>query len=139
MTVPVNKRPRGHVKLEAGLLADKLLRHTFTIAKNKKIFLEEYYDVFTHNIIDCVLDIHMYVMRANDINVKKVADKNARLDSQYQAILRCIDLKYLIYQAKALFHLKSKKVKYWMKLLEETKQKIRSWRLSDMRRYIEIC
>ena len=136
MSVPVNKRTHG--KLEAYTKAFELATYTLRITKNKKVFSEEYQECLTDKIIDAALDIYMLVGSANDVSVRSEKDYQNfvdRCDMQRGAHRRCGDLKKLITLAKPIFHLSSKRVKYWTELTKETQCLIKSWMDSDIKRF----
>ena len=136
MSVPVNQRSHG--KLEACTKAYELAVYTLKITKNKNIFIEEYQDAITDKIIACALDIYLLTGGANDIVVKTKDDSEnirCRMGMQREALKKCGDLNRLIILAKPIFHLSSKRVKYWVGLVRETRTLIKFWSKSDMDRF----
>ena len=136
MSVPVNQRSHG--KLEAYTKAYELATYTLKIAKNKKIFTEEYQEALTDKIISAALDIYLLVGKANDKQVRSEKDRgnyDRRIALQEEALERCGDLSKLILLAKPIFHLDSKRVKYWTGLTKDTRSLIKSWSDSDVKRF----
>ena len=136
MSVPVNQRSHG--KLEACSKAYELVTYTLKITKNKKIFTVEYQECLTNHIISAALDIFMMASSANEKLVKSENDLQNyqdRLGLQRAALDRCGDLIRLIYIAKPVFHLTSKRVKYWHGLTKETKNLIKAWNEADEKRF----
>lgn len=136
MSVPVNERSHG--KLEAYTKAYELAMYTLRITKNKKVFTEEYQDVLTDHIVSAALDIYVLVGCANDMQVKTKNDERnskERLAMQRKALKRCGELQKLILLAKPIFHLSTKRVKYWAGLTQDTRALIKAWSDSDRKRF----
>lgn len=135
MSVPVNQRSHG--KLEAYTKAYDLVTYTMKITSNKNIFTVEYQDQLTNYIISAALDIYMLTGYANSLSIKTASDMPScrkRIEAQEEALKRCGDLMRLIFIAKPIFHLSSKRVKYWTGLTKETKTLIKAWSDSDRKR-----
>lgn len=136
MSVPVNQRTHG--KLEAYTKSYELVTYTMKITSNKKVFTVEYQEQLTDYIIAAALDIYMLVGYANGLTVKSKDDEENyinRLKAQDDAIRRCGDLMRLIFLAKPIFHLSSKRVKYWHGMTKDTKNLIKAWHDSDTKRF----
>lgn len=139
MSVPVNQRSHG--KLEACSKAYELSVYTLRITKNKKIFTEDYQDVLTDKITNLAVDIFILSKAANDIVVRTEKDKenyNARIAMQTDAIRKCGQLSSMILLAKPIFHLSSKRVKYWVGLTKETRTLLKAWSDSDKKRFSHL-
>lgn len=123
-------------QLDACTSAKELALHTIKICKNERIFLPEYKDMLTKDIVETAKDIFVSAYTANDIRVDGSAEKwKERCRYQEQAINSCKRLKPLISLAKAAFHLRDKKVSYWIGVLFETKELLSKWHESDIKRY----
>lgn len=136
MSVPVNERSHG--KLEAYTKAYELAVYTLRITKNKKIFTVEFQEELTDRIIEAALDIYLLVGCANDMQVRTKDDERnykERLAMQRKALKRCGELNKLIILAKPIFHLTSKRVKYWAGLTQDTRSLIKAWSDSDKKRF----
>lgn len=136
MSVPVNQRSHG--KLEAYTKAYELATYTLKITKNKKIFTVEYQECLTDYIIAAALDIYMFAGTANGKQVRAAKDKQNyedRIAKQREAVERCGDLLKLIMLAKPIFHLSSKRVKYWVGLTKDTRNLIKAWSDADIKRF----
>lgn len=133
MSVPVNQRTTG--KLEVCVKAHDLCRYTLQITANKKIFLPEYQVSLTNRITDTALCIHTLCWSANNILVNSADDLKRRSELQEQAAIQCNNLLSLMEIAKSIFHLSTKRIKYWGGLTIETRKLIRAWRESDRKRY----
>lgn len=115
-----------------------LALHTIKICTNRNIFLPEYQSALTNDLIGLAKNIYFKVWRANNIRVTRKEHWNSRGNLQISAILDCNNLLAAIGLARALFHLKGKKVNYWSKLVKETKGLISKWHESDAKRYSNI-
>ena len=133
MSVPAGERTQN--KFEVILKARELAKYTLDITKNKNIFLPEYQTALTNDIINTVKDIFMKCWTANNIRVTKTEEAERRLDLQAQAAEKCNNLLAQIDLAKTVYHLKSKRIKYWAGKTILVRSLIREWRTSDTRRY----
>ena len=133
MSVPVNQRTHG--KLEACVKAHGLCCYTLQITANKKIFNPDFQDSLTNRIVETAINIHTLCWSANNILVNSVDDLKERTSYQEQAAIQCNVLLSLIEIAKKIFHLASKRVIYWSRLAIDTRNLIRAWRSSDLKRY----
>ena len=114
MSVPVNQRSQG--KLEAYSKAYDLTVYTLKITSNKKIFTEAYQESITDKITSAALDVYLFVGTANEKQVRAENDYNNfrdRMFLQKEAMDRCGYIIKMILLAKPIFHLSSKRVKYW--------------------------
>lgn len=139
MSVPVNQR--GHGKLEAYVKAYDLAVYTIRITANKKVFTTEYQEALTGKIITVALDIYLLVGEANDISVRSEKDKqnyHDRIRMQVDAHRKCGEMNKLILLAKPIFHLSTKRVRYWTELTKETKILIKAWGDSDKKRFTPL-
>ena len=139
MSVPENQRTTG--KLNALVKARMLCTHTFQITSNENVFNPKY-ERLVERIIDAVVAIYQCAWNANDIRVTMTRDgwwKDAqdRLDLQKESIRRCKDLIGLIEISRGLFHLRKKKVEYWMRKANEARESIAAWSNADRNRYNE--
>lgn len=84
-------------------------------------------------------DIYMNVSRANRINLNyQPYRKRERLMRQLEAISLCEDHLCTIQLCRKHFHLSSKRIKYWGKMVVETRNAIEKWHESDVSRYGRI-
>ena len=139
MSVPVNERSHG--KLEAYTKAYELATYTLRITSNKKVFTEEFQEQLTDYIISASLDIYLLVGNANDLQVRTANDKQnyeERQKMQKKALDQCGNMGRLILLAKQIFHLSSKRIKYWCGLVKETRTLIKAWSDSDKKRFMSL-
>lgn len=136
MSVPESER--GHGKFEVLVKANELATYTIRITKNKNIFLPEYQTALTNDIIDASKDIFINAWTANNIRVLTADDWKKRRLLQEDAILYCYKLLALIQMAKQLYHLKSKRVKYWGEKVINVRILITNWKNTDNKRYSKL-
>ena len=139
MSVPEGKR--GKRKLEVFTKANELANYTIKICNNKKVFLPEYQSAMTDDIIRTAKDIFMNAWSANgirvtdnqgNVNQKKYAE---RRNLQEISIRKCNDLLALMQMAQRLFHLKTKRIKYWGSRTIEVRELLIKWKDADTKRY----
>ncbi len=133
MSVPVNQRTHG--KLEVCVKAHDLCCYTLQITANKKNFMPEFQESLTNRIVEAAIDIHTLCWSANNILVNSADDLRERTMYQEKAAIKCNILLSLIDVAKRVFHLSTKRVTYWAGKTIETRNLIRAWRESDLKRY----
>jgi hypothetical protein len=136
VSVPVNKRAKG--KFEVLIKARELAKYTIEITKNTKVFKPEYQTALTDDIIRTAKNVFIKCWTANNIrvNTKEQAEERNRL--QYEADQDCNNLLALIDLAKVIYHLKSKRIKFWAEKTIVARTLIREWRTSDSKRYSAI-
>ena len=134
MSVPEGQRSKG--KLEVLIKANELAVYTIQICTNQKVFKPEYRSAMTDDIIRAAKNIFIYCWTANNIRAGKDPDKaRQRKRLQEQAILECYSLLAMMQMAKKLFHLSSKRIKYWGSMTIEVRDLIRGWKEADSKRY----
>ena len=80
-------------------------------------------------------DINRYIWAANNILVKSKEEYAERRRYQEKAALICNTLLADIEIARAMFHLRGKRVKYWTGQVVEIRNRTRAWIKSDADRY----
>lgn len=133
MSVPEGQRKEGRFTLL--IKAEELARYTIVITANEKVFLPMYQRALTDKINSYAIDIYTKLRTANEIEVHELGDWEERDKLQKQAADCCNNLLALIDIAKRVFHLNSKRVKYWGTMIVEVRNRIRAWNRSDERRY----
>lgn len=132
MSVPVPKR--GHGELEVNTKARALTVYTLKILENPKWFPKEQ-AAFIAKLQDCAIEIQALCWEANSIKVGESIERyRRRIDKQDQAAETCNRLMMLIETAKPLFHLESRRVRYWIGMTKELRTMIRAWRDKDAQR-----
>lgn len=138
MSVPVGERSEGRFSLL--VKAEFLTRYTMLITANDKVFTPAYQKALTDDIIDTAKNIYLGLREANDISVR-VGTEFQRMDYrernrlQREAFRNTKRLLYLIDLAHRVFHLSSRRVKYWAELVLEVKDRTYGWIESDNHRY----
>lgn len=134
MSVPESWQKDG--KMKVLVKAQQLTIYTVKICCNQKIFLPEYQNALTNDIIRTSKNIFIYCWTANGIRVGADTEKKKeRQKLQEKAILECNNLLAMMQIAQKLFHLKLKRVKYWGEKTVEVKGMIRSWKEADQKRF----
>lgn len=133
MAVPEPQRKEG--KLTVLTKTCELCIHTIKITSNENIFPVNLRYPIVDNCITLAQNIYFNSYTANSIKVIDKITFEERYRLQLQAVEACNTLAANITIAHRLFHLSSKKVKYWFKLLNEAKALIIAWKNSDLKRY----
>lgn len=126
---------RSQSKLETIVKALDLATYTIRITNNPKVFLPEYRSSLTDDIIRTAKDIYIDAWTANNVLVKTADDWKVRKALQERAARNCNNLLALMGLAKSVFHLKSKRIKYWGEKTLEVRKYLRDWKEGDNKRY----
>lgn len=136
MSVPEGKR--GESKFEVILKAQELAEYTIQICCNPNVFLPQYQNALTNDIIKSAKDIFINCFSANNVLVKRKEDFTQRQNYQKYARNECNNLLALVQIAYKLFHLKTKRVKYWGQKIIEVRNLIQKWQEADSNRYKDL-
>ena len=132
MSVPVPNRSEG--ELEVNTKARALTVYTLKILENEKWFPKEQ-KAFITMLQECVVDIQALCWEANNIKVNGNGERyKRRTDMQDRAAEKCNRMMMLIETAKPLFHLHSKRVRFWLGKTKELRNYIRGWHDKDVER-----
>lgn len=139
MSVTVDQREEG--KFSLATKAEYLARYTIEITANESVFTPEYRKQVTDDIIETAKNIYLGIREANDVTVRigtdfQREDYMERNRLQREALRNCKRLLYLIDIAHRIFHLSSKRVKYWGKLVKSVKDRVYGWIDDDTARYM---
>lgn len=139
MSVPAGEREEG--KFTLPIKAEYLARYTLTITANEKVFSPEYRRSVTDDIVETAKNIYLNIREANDTVVRmgtpfQTEDFRRRNRLQQKALQECRRLLYLMDLAHRIFHLSSKRVKYWGTLTIEVRNRIQGWMDRDAQRYL---
>lgn len=134
MSVVEPLRHKG--RLEVHVEAQSLASYTAEILKNKNIFDPETDQVLIDRIRDCAYDIYVKSWQANKIRAETNEINHAmRYKLQEEAILLCDELHACIGIAKKVYHLRSKRMKFWSGKIMEVRKLLQAWKESDVSRY----
>lgn len=138
MSVPEGKREEGKFHLE--VKARELAVYTMRITANENVFLPSYQRSLTDDIISQAKESYLLIRKANDIKVRigtefQLSDWHKRERIQKEVVERLNRLLRLMDLAHSVFHLSSKRVKYWGKITIEVRNGTSSWMKSDTERY----
>ena len=122
--------------MEVHVKAQYMASYTAKILSNHKVFNPEIDPEIINRIKNCAYDIFAKSWSANKIR----ADTNAinrinRYALQEEAIMLCDEMLAYIGIAKQVFHLRSKRMKYWSGLIIDVRNLLQSWKESDVKRY----
>jgi len=139
MSVPVGERDEG--KFTLAVKAEYLARYTIEITANENVFLPEYRRAVTDDIISTAKNIYLGIREANDVTVRvgtvfHLEDFRERNRLQRKALRDCKRLLYLIDLAHRVFHLSTKRVKYWSQIVKNVKDRVYGWIDDDMKRFM---
>ena len=139
MSVPVSERDEG--KFTLAVKAEYLARYTIEITANENVFLPEYRRAVTDDIISTAKNIYLEIREANDVIVRvgtvfHLEDFRERNRLQRKALRDCKRLLYLIDLAHRVFHLSTKRVKYWSQIVKNIKDRVHGWIDDDMNRFM---
>lgn len=134
MSVPEGKRSKN--RLEVQVKAQALASYTVKICSNKNVFKPEFDDELVRRIKACAYDICVKLWSANNIRAEtSLVDRRMRYELQEEAILLCDQMLVYIGIARSVFHLKSKRMKYWTEQILAVKALAQKWKESDVSRY----
>lgn len=114
--------------------ARELATYTIQICSNTNVFNPKYAFI-TQKIINVAMSIYENSWTANNIIVNNADDWLIRRKFQKTSIAKCNALLAYIDLAKKLYHLRSKRVKYWAELTLQTRSYLREWNEKDQERY----
>ena len=136
MLLSVAEPLRYKGRLEVHVKAQELATYTAVILKNEKIFDPNVDKILIDRMRTCAIDIYVKSWQANKIRAEtNQINRNMRYKLQEEAILTCDELHACIGIAKKLYHLHSKRMKYWSGLITEVRQLLQAWKESDVSRY----
>ena len=138
MSVPEGQRHEG--KLIVHVKARELSVYTVTILSNEKVFNPEIDQEVVSRLKNCAYDIFAKAWTANSIRAETNAiNRNMRYRLQEESILLCDEMLAYIGIAKSVFHLKTKRCKYWGNKVIEVRTLLQKWKESDVKRYGQPC
>ena len=134
MSQTENNRKPG--KFDTLIKALRLTQYTIKITTNEKIFIPRYSNAVTEDIIKSAKRVYQYAWMANEINADKSPQEWPERDRLQKAAIReCNGLLPQIQIAKGIFHLEAKRIRYWGNMIIETRECLKKWNQSDVKRY----
>lgn len=116
--------------------AKQLAIYTIHICKNTKVFDPIYYDSITVDLIRYAKDIYIKSWQANNIRVRSNGQGwDLRCNLQLESISLCSSLLATIDLAKGVFHLRNKRIKYWVGFVIDVRDLLKKWHDGDVKRY----
>ena len=134
MSVAEPLRHKG--RLEVHVKAQALAAYTALILKNPKVFDPGVDDELIKRIKGCAYDIYAKAWSANKIRAETNGiNRITRYNLQEEAIMLCDEMHAYIGIAKAVFHLRKKRMKYWSGMITDVRNLLQAWKESDVKRY----
>lgn len=122
--------------MEVHIKARELAVYTVKILSNEKVFNPTIDREIIDRIRNCAYDIDAKSWTANKIRADtNQINRSMRYTLQQESILLCSEMLSYIGIAKQVFHLKSRRVKYWSSLIVEVQALLQAWKESDVNRY----
>lgn len=136
MGLSVVEPERHKGRLEVHVKAQALAAYTALILKNPKVFDPEVDIELINRIRNCAYDIYAKSWSANKIRADtNHINREMRYRTQEEAIRLCDEMHAYIGIAKAVFHLRKKRMKYWSRMIMDVRALLQAWKESDVSRY----
>lgn len=140
MAVNVGQRNVPDTQSNRVLIAcDKALdlaQYTIEVCSNPKKFDPQYQDVLTNDLVKYAKDIYIKSWQANNIRVGKDGQGwELRSNLQLEAISLCANLLATLNLAKRIFHIKNKRMVFWIGNVVEVRDLLKKWHDGDVKRY----
>jgi len=136
MRLSVVEPERHKGRMEVHVKAQALAAYTALILKNPKVFDPEIDSEIINRIRNCAYDIYAKSWSANKIKADTSRiDHEMRYRTQEEAIRLCDEMLAYIGIAKAVFHLRKKRMKYWSRMIMDVRALLQAWKESDVSRY----
>lgn len=127
MSVAEPQRYKG--RLEVHVKEQFLASYTAQILKNEHIFDPDIDKTLIGRMRNCAYDIYIKSWQANKIRAEtNEINRSMRYQLQEEAILLCDELHACIGIAKSIYHLRSRRMKYWSGLIIEVRNYRELWR-----------
>lgn len=133
MSVPQYERGEG--KFTVLIEANNLVCYTLQICSNEKNFDPKFQRVLMDDIIVTTKSIFLEAYLANEIKVESNHDGAQRLSKIKSAEYACDRLFALLQIAKRIYHIDSRRIKYWGAKTKIVKDLLHKWYLSERKRY----
>ena len=136
MPLSVVEPERHKGRLDVHVKAQALAAYTALILKNPKVFDPEVDTELISRIRCCAYDIYAKSWSANKIRAEtNDVNREMRYRAQEEAIRLCDEMHAYIGIAKAVFHLRKKRMKYWSGMILEVRALLQAWKESVVKRY----
>lgn len=134
MSVPEGQRHKG--RMEVHIKAQFLASYTSKILSNPKSFDPKIDIDLIARIKGCAFDIYAKAWSANKIRADASSYNRAwRYGLQEEAILLCDEMMAYIGIAKQVYHIRTKRMRYWSRLIIDVRNLLQAWKESDVNRY----
>lgn len=136
MSVPQYERGEG--KFAVLIEANSLVCYTLQICSNEKNFDPKFQKVIMDDMVETTKSVFIEAFTANEIKVENQRDAVKRLELIKISILACDRLFALLQIAKKIYHIDSKRVRYWGTKIKNTEELLKKWYISERKRYSEF-
>ncbi len=126
MSVPESERQKG--ELVALSKALEVATYSIKIMANQSKFDSRYDAVLANDLKSSALAVYKYAWFAHDLHVTDKDTLQVKTELQLRSIQACSELLVYVNIAHMIYHLKSKRAEYWMKLILDCRQLLRDWR-----------
>jgi len=133
LSVPEGKRTES--KLAFHTQAIELANYTTTICNNNKIFPKRDRWMIASKIVNASITILTSVVKANGIFVSNKESYKKRREYQELARDSTLELLALIDLSYNKYHIESRKIEYWTRLVYDERKLILKWMKSDKDRF----
>ena len=114
-----------------------MYNHTTNLIANEKIFDPKFRSLIDKMENEAATIYHLCRAANEDFDNRKPEEAEIRIRMQAEAIKRCLWLKSYIFLAQRKFHLRAKKVAYWVSLVNKAMESIKGWHVAENRNYKE--
>ena len=134
MSVPEPLRHKG--RMEVHVKAQALAAYTAKILINENVFDPKMDAELINRIRNCGYDIYAKAWAANKIRAEtNMVNWITRYNLEEEAILLCDEMLAYVGISKLVYHLRSRRMKYWGGLITEVRNLLQKWKESDVSRY----
>lgn len=135
MSVVKSKQEIGELAVITA--AAELAGYTVQICTNENNFPKRFRWAITNKIVDCAVDINIYLNAANSVYVEYPEDFRMRQSYQKKALATTHSLIATIKVAHRTFHIEASRRECWGRKIYKVQNLIRAWIRSDKERYIK--
>lgn len=136
MSVPKSQRSGG--QLDVATKALELESYSIDMCSSEKRVPKKARPFVAYPLVDCARNIVANIYRANDVYVWDEQSHRQRIAYQEAALAEIAALIHLVDLFKKKYNLSDKSVVHWVGLALDTREKLRSWRNADKRKYMKM-
>ena len=133
MSVVKSKREVGDLAVITA--AAELARYTVQVCTNENNFPKRFRWAITNKIVDCAVDINIYLNAANSVFVEYPEDFRIRQSYQKKALALTHSLVATIKVAHKTFNIEASRRECWGRKIQNVRALTQSWIRADKERY----